>query len=116
MFTIKVEFTDSFYNKTDASIYQDSMTEVIEFTANKINEAIKNEAPVRTGNLRDGHIVRVNGLTASILNDVDYAPYVIYGTSRQPANNYPQRAINHMNITGEAKSLFSQSLITKGVL
>ena len=116
MFSVRIEFTSSYYTKMDASIYQDSMTEVIEYTANKINDAIKEEAPVRTGNLRDGHIVRVNGLSASILNDVPYAPFVIYGTSRQAPNNYPQRAINHMNLTGEARSRFSESLITKGVL
>jgi hypothetical protein len=39
--------------------------------------------PVVTGHLRDGNQAEVSGLTLHFHNDVDYAGYVNYGTSRQ---------------------------------
>ena len=115
MFTVEVKINDSFYRKTDPNTYIEAINDVMEYTTSMLLEAVKDEAPVRTGNLRDGHYMTSSKLTYMIGNNVEYAPYVIYGTSRQAPNNYPSRAINRMNITGTVGSLFSQSLITRGV-
>ena len=79
-----VEFTinDSFTKKTDASAYIEAMTEC------------QSECPVRTGNLRDSHSVESGEMEAAIHNSAYYWVYVVYGTSRMAANNYPQRAWN----------------------
>ena len=88
---------------------------MLEYTTSVLLDAVRDEAPVRTGNLRDGHYMTSNKLTYMIGNNVEYAPFVIYGTSRQAPNNYPARAINRMNVSETVSSLFNQSLITRGV-
>lgn len=116
MFDVKINFNSSFYKKTDASLYQDALKESIEYMTNAFVDECKKEAPVRTGRLRDGHYSRVQGLTGIIGNNVDYAPYVIFGTSRQAPNNYPSRVASRMGLMGQYQSIFQQSLITKGIL
>lgn len=114
MITLEVKFTDSYNRKTNPSLYEDSLRDVIEFFTNELVDACKDEAPVRTGNLRDGHYPIVNDLTGSVGNDVEYAPYVIFGTSRQAPNNYPQRVVNKVDPSKTA-SILQQSLIMRGV-
>lgn len=116
MMEIDIEFTESFYNKFGNPTYvEECISETIEFTVEKIVEACKEECPVRTGTLRDGHYHRLDNLSAYVGNNVEYAPYVIYGTSKQSANNYPQRAINRMG-SSTMSSRFHDSLITRGVI
>ena len=116
MYKVDVKFNESFFKKTDSKLYIESAEDTISYLAEQYNQEVKNEAPVRTGRLRDGHTVQVDGLQAYILNNVEYASYVIYGTSRQAPNNYPQRVANRMNLSGVAKSRFEESLITNGLL
>ena len=115
MLDINIEFTNSFYNKTNPENIRSALEDTIQFATDKIVEECKNEAPVRTGNLRDGHYSRLDNLRGYLCNDVEYAPYVIYGTSRQAPNNYPQRVMNRIGMIGY-QSRFHDSLITRGVL
>lgn len=116
MYSIKVDFNDSFFTKTKTDFYESALKESIEYVTNEFVNACKDEAPVRTGRLKDGHYARMDGLTGIVGNDVEYAPYVIYGTSRQAPNNYPSRVASRMNLSGTVSSRFQQSLITNGVL
>ena len=116
MFDIKIEYTDSFYLKTDPTIYKEGLRDVIKYVAEDIVKSLKTEAPVRTGRLRDGHYSRLENLNAYIGNNVPYAKYVIYGTSRMAPNNYPSRVLNHIGISDKSASLFEESLIMRGVL
>lgn len=116
MFDIKITYNDSFNKKTNGRLYQDCLHDCIEYTTTEFMEACKDEAPVRTGNLRDGHYVKVTGLNGIVGNDVEYAKYVIYGTSRQAPNNYPSRVVSRLNISGEVQSRLQESLITNGIL
>ena len=115
MFEINIEFKDSFYNKTNPENYINAFQDMVEFTTDTLVNECKSEAPVRTGNLRDGHYSRIENLSGHVYNDVEYAKYVIYGTSRQAPNNYPQRVLNRMN-PSTYTSRFHSSLITRGVL
>ena len=116
MIEIKIDYNDSFYKKTNPNTYIQAISETIEFVTSQFVEGCKDEAPVRTGQLRDGHYSKVNGLEGYVCNNVEYAKYVIYGTSRQAPNNYPARVAKKMNIGETSRSLFEQSLITQGVL
>ena len=116
MFSIEIEFKESFYTKTTTTFYEDALKEGIEYATNAFVDACKDEAPVRTGRLSKGHYARMDGLTGVVGNDVEYAPYVIYGTSRQAPNNYPSRVASRMNVGDKVVSLFEQSLITRGIL
>lgn len=53
-------------------------------------ESIRNNAPVNTGNLRDGYVIDGN----SIVTDVPYAADVEYGTQRMPAQPHVRPAID----------------------
>lgn len=114
MIDIDIQFSNSFYKKLDSKNLLDSASKAIEYAGRECNEEIKKEAPVRTGRLRDGHELRGVGLQAVLVNNVEYFPFVVYGTSRQSANNYPQRVIGRLNIHGLVQSRFEESLITRG--
>ena len=91
-----VEFTinDSFTNKTNPDAYLQAMQSTVSEVSEKTMEECQSECPVRTGNLRDSHSVESSDMEASIHNSAEYWIYVVYGTSRMAANNYPQRAWN----------------------
>lgn len=116
MWEVEVNYLDSFYLKTSPDVYLEAMKDAIQFMGDDIVDALKSEAPVRTGRLREGHYSINNGLSLIISNDVEYAKYVIYGTSRQPANDYPSRVMARMNVGEKCVSRFEDSLIMRGVL
>jgi hypothetical protein len=66
------------------------------YTKATLPQAINNETPIRSGNLREGNKVETrhtgHELQVSFTNDVLYAKFVIDGTSRMKANNYVERA------------------------
>ena len=92
---MEVEFLPSFYNKLNKSALITAQERLVEKLTQVLEEECVKECPVRTGNLRDSHYVVLNGLESYVGNNTDYAPYVIYGTSKQSPNNYPQRAIRN---------------------
>lgn len=52
----------------------------------------KKKAPVDTGNLRASISMEVDGLEGTVGTNVEYAPFVEYGTSRQPAQPFMEPA------------------------
>ena len=98
---IKVDFTESFNRKLNSMSYVEACSDTIQQVTQELLTEVKNECPVRTGNLRDGHFTSTTILQGNIHNTVEYAPYVIYGTSRQSPNNYPQRASNTILANGK---------------
>ena len=113
---IKVEINKSFYDKTSPETYIQAMEESIRHITETTLDACKDESPVRTGNLRDGHYSKHTGLESYIMNSVDYAPYVIYGTSRQAPNPYTQRAVEKVNIEETILNIFQTQLTSQGLL
>lgn len=57
-------------------------------TALRIDRDAKMNCPVDTGNLRGSITFDVNGDCAEIGTNVEYAPYVEYGTLHQPAKPF----------------------------
>lgn len=103
---VKVTFNQSFYDKLNESTFRYAAEETVKEVTNELKEECETQCPVRTGNLRDGHYTIVNGLEGSVANNVEYAPYVVFGTSRQSANNYPQRAMSAIAGRGIATEIF----------
>ncbi|MBQ6220029.1 MAG: HK97 gp10 family phage protein [Methanobrevibacter sp.] len=112
---VSLTFNDSFYKKLDTN----SITEAITDTVNDVTEAAvsecQSECPVRTGNLRDSHYTEIDDYTGSILNTAEYWIYVVYGTYKMSANNYPSRAWNNMLSQNTIGNLFHENLIKHGV-
>ena len=113
---IKVEFTDSFYKKLNSMNMVEACSDTINEITDELVEECKAECPVRTGNLRDGHFSSKTILQGNVHNHVHYAPYVIYGTSRQSPNNYPQRAKNKVATSDKIHSKLEEHLRERGIL
>jgi hypothetical protein len=72
------------------------LSNILEKWAIAVDRLIKQSGycPVDTGRLRAGHTLNLsNAIIKYILNAVEYMPYVVYGTSKMAANNYPHRAL-----------------------
>lgn len=51
-------------------------------------QAANPRTPVRTGNLQRGNAFEAGNMSLTFHNDVEYAGYVNYGTSRQPPAHF----------------------------
>ena len=108
-----VEYGDRYYRIIDTSNYIKAEEECIKNITLEAEEGCTNEAPVDTGLLRDSHYSEIDGLEGRVMNDVEYSAYVIYGTSRQSPNNYPQRVLN--DLSGKYNEIFLEALRNNGV-
>lgn len=75
--TVTFEPQTSFYQKTDAILHKALIKETLEASSETLLEFIKEEAPVRTGRLRDGHYIETSGDWVNIKNEAYYWKYVI---------------------------------------
>ena len=56
-------------------------------------QTIRSKTPVDTGNLRDGFVVDIEG---DIINDVDYADEVEFGTTKMPGAFMVERSLDEI--------------------
>ena len=75
--SITIELTPSFYTKINNYIYPQIINRVLEESGEEMLEYIKEEAPVRTGRLRDGHGIQKKYGYINITNEAYYWKYVI---------------------------------------
>ena len=113
---IKVDFNESYYRKLNSMSMVEACSDTIQEITQELLTEVKSECPVRTGNLRDGHFTSTTIMQGNIHNNVEYAPYVIYGTSRQSPNNYPQRALNKVMANDKIVTLLEDNMERHGLL
>ena len=77
-FTVTFELMPSYYTKINNYIYPQIINRVLEESGEDLLEFIKEESPVRTGRLRDGHGIQKGHLWINITNDVYYWKYVVW--------------------------------------
>lgn len=111
----EAEFLPSFYNKLNRKAFEQAETQLIEKLTRELEFECVREAPVRTGALKESHYTVIDGLDSYVGVGVDYALYVIYGTSRQAPNNYPQRAVNTVISETYIRLLFEDYLRYNGI-
>ena len=112
---IEITINDSFNKKTDPEAYLKAISGTVNDVTERTMQECQEECPVRTGNLRDSHSFEAEDMSAAIHNSAEYWMYVVYGTSRMAANNYPQRAWNTIisqDIIGE---IFKTKLNENGI-
>lgn len=127
---IEVEIQESFYDKVSEEwqdVISESLNEIAKQAYNYIMEpgvgvadghgkgTPSGGAPVGKypkgsgktgGTLRTGHQLNLNArLSKQITNQVEYAPYVINGTSKMNPNNYPLRAFQKLETSGDAEKI-----------
>lgn len=77
-FNITIELQESFYTKTNPSNYILVEKETVKQSSETLLDYVKDESPVRTGRLRDGHYLEINGNWINIKNEAYYWKYVIW--------------------------------------
>jgi len=93
MIDIKTKFTPN------ASAQKDIDKEVLDQLmkdGGTLVEYIKQEAPVKTGALRDSFDLESQNKAAVVFTDSTYATEVIFGTRTKSGNNFPQRAVEKL--------------------
>ena len=77
-FTVTFEFTPSYYQKINNYIYPQIIRQVLSESGEELLQYIKEETPVRTGRLRDGHMLEKKGNWINITNEAYYWKYVVW--------------------------------------
>lgn len=104
-FYIKTDNTEAVKNATRLAVYR-----ALNAVGLQAEGYAKRLCPVDTGNLRNSitHGFEMEGLTAFIGTNVEYAAYVEYGTSRTKAQPYIKPAVQ--NHAGEYSKIFQAYL------
>ena len=114
--TVDLTFTESFRKKTDPDTWKTIISECLNDVTDELLKECKEECPVDTGNLRDGHEAnKPDGFEKGITNNVEYAPYVIYGTMYRDANDYPSRAVEKVQNNNTMEESFKKRVKQKGI-
>lgn len=114
--TAFIELKPSFKKKVNHSAVQKAMQNTIRKTTLKAENGCKKECPVRTGKLMRSHSNHIGANEGQVRNSAGYAVYVVHGTRRQKANNYPLRVMQNISSQQFAGKTFMQELKNQGVL
>lgn len=112
---VEITFSDSYYKKFNAESYANAIKDTVKGVTEEGMVECQSECPVRTGNLRDSHLTEIDEYSGKILNTAHYCLYVVYGTYKMAANNYPSRAWNNMLSQGSVRTIFNENLSKYGI-
>ena len=97
MYKCEVLYKESLKRKLDPDLMEKVASNVIRKGTLEAEKRLKNECPVRTGELKRGHSSNIQKLEGTVSNNIEYARFVIHGTSKQSPNNYPARVVKSMS-------------------
>lgn len=107
---VTVEFTPSFYMKVNNYIYPQIIDEVLEESGEELVKYLKEESPVRTGRLRDGHKLQKSMGNINITNEAYYWKYVI-----MRGNDYISRGLLQFINDKIVEEKTAEKLVEKGL-
>jgi hypothetical protein len=127
LINIDVKINPSFYKKVNPSIVKQCEASTIKKTTleaenrcKKISPGPGNQLPGTTykasGNLRRGHSSEISEEEGLVKNNMNYAVYVVHGTSKMPARNYPQTVASELSKENFMSNNFLKELKKQGVL
>lgn len=114
MINIDVQINPSFYKKVNHQIVEEATQVMIKNTTLKAEGDCKKEAPYQTGNLRRSHSSDISEDEGLVQNSAEYAVYVVHGTSKMDANNYPERVANELSSKQYMSKTFKNELKRRG--
>lgn len=112
---VEIDFTDSYKRKTNHKLIDQCVEQTIRKVTLKAEGNCKKESPVRTGKLMRSHSTHIRKDEGQVVNRASYAGYVVHGTSRMKANNYPSRVMNRLASQKFASKTFKEELHSKGI-
>ena len=108
---ITIELQPSYYTKINNYIYPQIINEVIGESGEELLDFIKDEAPVRTGRLRDGHEIHKGNGWINITNEAYYWKYVV-----MLGNDYIDRGLLQFINSQIVEQTTNRKLYTEGIL
>lgn len=116
MIDLNVELKPEFKKKINHPAVKQAVANTIRNTTLQAERKCKSTAPYKTGQLRRSHSSNIGADEGQVRNSANYAVYVIYGTSRMAARNYPQKVCNELSSSKYASRELEKELRSKGVL
>lgn len=97
----------------DQETYKRVASNVIRDVTLQAEGECRSQAPVLTGNLRNSHSTDIDELSGRVLNSADYWIYVVFGTYKQSANEYPRRALE--TVGKQIDSIVQKNIKDEGI-
>lgn len=116
MIDIDVKINPSFYKKLDKNIIKKCESTTIKKTTLEAESRCKKTCPYDTGALMRGHSSEISDTEGLVKNGQKYWVYVVFGTSKMDARNYPQKVANGLSSEAYMSRTFKTQLKKMGVL
>ncbi|MBQ9025201.1 MAG: hypothetical protein IJ104_02310 [Methanobrevibacter sp.] len=124
---IEIQINPSFYKKLAHSAVKEAESQVIKDTTLEAESRCKKQSPgpgnqlpntdyKASGNLRRGHSSEISAEEGLVKNNMNYWVYVVHGTSKMPARNYPQKVANELSSEHYMSNAMKKALKQKGVI
>lgn len=127
MINVDIKINPSFRKKINHQALKAAESETIRRTTLEAEKRCKVQAPgpgnqlpgttyKASGNLRRSHSVKISDDEGLVKNNAKYAVYVIHGTSKMPARNYPKKVMNALSSSKYITRTFLTELRRKGMI
>lgn len=127
MIDIDVEFSPSFKRKINHEVLKSCESTTIRNTTLEADKRCKIQAPgpgnqlpgtkyKAVGRLRRSHSTHITDTEGQVRNSTNYWRYVVFGTSKMPARNYPQNIANQLASENYISRTFLTELRKRGVI
>ena len=127
MMDIEVKINPSFYKKINHDILKKAESHTIRKTTLEAENRCKKLAPgpgnqlpnttyKASGHLRRGHHSEITEEEGLVRNNQNYAVYVVHGTSKMPARNYPQAVASQLASENYMSKALKDELKREGVI
>ena len=116
MIDISVKINPDFYKKTSKEIVSQCVANTIRNTTLEAEKRCKEKAPYQTGALKRGHSSEISSEEGKVRNSMNYAVYVVHGTSKMEARNYPLQVANELSSEKYMSNSMKTELRKNGVV
>ena len=116
MIDIQVELKPDYKKKINHPAVKQAIANTIRNTTLQAERKCKTTAPYKTGYLRRSHSSHIATTEGIVSNSAPHATYVIHGTSRMAARNYPAKVCNELSSSNYASRELERELRSKGVI
>lgn len=127
MINIDVKVNPSFYKKIAHNIIKEAESQTIKKTTLEAENRCKKKSPgpgnqlpnttyKASGDLRRGHSSELKETEGLVKNGQHYAVYVVHGTSKMPARNYPKQVADELASERYMSNTLLNELKKRGVL
>ena len=116
MIDIQVELKPDFKKKINHPAVKQAIANTIRNTTLQAERKCKTTAPYKTGYLRRSHSTNIGPEEGQVRNNAPHAPYVIHGTSRMKARNYPAKVCKDLSSSNYASRQLEKELRSKAVI